>query len=211
MIVLLFPFQGELTYFLRPGEKNSARETGPLPVYTPPARPDWGLAVCGQGKVEAALAAQILADRLKPNLYLLLGSATALDPSLKLGDIVLADPCIEWDFGSEAMAGRPTFQKVRPLPEGGVTLELRSGAVLSGDRDVFDPAEKAALRERYQALALAWEGAGFHRFLRRNHFTGWELRLITEEAGEGRPTLPLLRERMAAGFPRMRKLLEALF
>lgn len=209
MILFLFPFQGELTYFLGSSPKSTLPGGG-TPIYVPQNRGDWCLSVCGQGKVETALTAQALSQRLSPEACLLLGSATALDPSLKVGDIVLADPCIEWDFGSVDMAGRPTFPKTKPLP-GQVTETLHSGAVLSGDRDVFDPAEKATLRERYQALALAWEGAGFHRFLRRNRATGWELRLITEEAGEGRPTLALLKERMAAGFPKLRKLAESFF
>jgi adenosylhomocysteine nucleosidase len=214
VILLLFPFQGEMTYFLGPERKIVSYEKETPSVGIPAGRSDWRVAVCGQGKVEAALAAQSLAARLSPRVFLLIGAATALDPALRVGDIVLADPCIEWDFGNAEMAGRPTFPKCVPLPEDGeVTqaLPLRMGPVLSGDRDVFDPLEKASLRERYRALALAWEGAGFHRFLRRNRALGWELRLITEEAGEGRPTLALMKERMTAGFPKVRKVVEALF
>ena len=87
---------------------------------------------------------------------------------------------------------------------------IRAGAVLSADRNVFEPDEKRTLQAAHGALAAAWEGAGFHRFLRRNGAKGWELRLITEESCEGRPTLESLRGRMLEGFPALYPLVEAL-
>jgi nucleoside phosphorylase len=207
---MIFPFQDELNSFLVPGEKTFTQDAGPLRVLIPAGKPHWRLAVCGQGKVEAALACQILAERLSPEAYLLIGSATALDPSLKVGSLVVADPCVEWDFGDGK--GRPTFRPEKIFPTGPeVQLTPRSGTILSGDRNVFEPEEKAQLRERYQALALAWEGAGFQRCLRRNRTLGWELRLITEAAGEGRLTMAALKDRLAKGFPPVRTMIQALF
>lgn len=211
MITMVFPFPEELAAFLGAGEKTFTQDVGALRVVIPAGKPDWRLAVSGQGKVEAALASQVLAGAFSPLASLMIGSATALDRSLRAGSLVIADPCVEWDFEGEG-GGRPMFrcEKVFPTtPE--ATLPIRGGPVLSGDRNVFDPAEKAALRERYGALALAWEGAGFHRCLRRNRLTGWELRLITEEAEEGRPGLPALKKRLHAYMPGVRALLEKLF
>lgn len=202
-MLLIFPFQAELEAFLNGTRERTEDKVRGMRVFSLPEDPAWRMAVCGQGKVEAALACQMLSDALDPATVLLLGSATALDPELKVGDIVLADPGIEWDFDADRP---PEFRPRRPFPE---PLRALAGPVLSGDRDVFDPAIKADLRARYGAKALAWEGAGFHRFLRRNGKTGWELRVITETSEEGRPTLALLKERMKADFPALRSLVRA--
>lgn len=203
MILLVFPFQAELDAFLSGVPGRTEEKLRGQRVFSVPSEPDWRLAVCGQGKVEAALACQSLTDALDPRAILLLGSATALDPSLRVGDIVLADPGIEWDFDADRS---PEFRPRRPFPE---PRRVMTGGILSGDKDVFDPALKAELRERYGALALAWEGAGFHRALRRSGKTGWEVRVITEEATEGRLTLAQLKERMAQDFPALRPVVRA--
>lgn len=203
MILLVFPFQAELDAFLAGTAGRTEEKIRGLRVFSLPAEPGWRLAVCGQGKVEAALACQILSDALDPRAVMLLGSATALDPALRMGDIVLADPGIEWDFDADKP---PEFRPRRPFPE---PRRVMTGGILSGDRDIFDPARKAELHAQYGAKALAWEGAGFHRFLRRSGKTGWEVRVITEEATEGRLSLAQLKDRMARDFPALRPVVRA--
>lgn len=203
MILIIFPFQAELEAFLSGMAGRSETRIRGIRVFSVEAETEWRLAVCGQGKVEAALATQILSDALDPRALLLLGSATALDPSLIVGDIVLADPGIEWDFDADKS---PEFRPRRPFPD---PRRMIPGAILSGDKDVFDPILKADLFDRYAAKALAWEGAGFHRFLRRSGKTGWEIRVITETSREGRLTLAQIKERMATDFPALRPVVRA--
>jgi adenosylhomocysteine nucleosidase len=203
LILLIFPFQAELEAFLSGMSGRSETKVRGIRVFSMEAEPLWRLAVCGQGKVEAALATQILADALDPRALMLLGSATALDPALIVGDMVLADPGIEWDFDADKA---PEFRPRRAFPEPRRTL---SGPILSGDKDVFDPAQKAELFARFGAKALAWEGAGFHRYLRRSGKTGWEIRVITEGAEEGRLTLAELKLRMGTDFPALRPVVRA--
>jgi adenosylhomocysteine nucleosidase len=203
LILLVFPFQAELDAFLGGSNGRTEEKVRGLRVFSVAAEPEWRLAVCGQGKVEAALACQILSDALEPRAVLLLGAATALDPALRAGDIVLADPGIEWDFDADKP---PVFRPRRPFPE---PRRVITGPVLSGDKDIFDPERKAELFQRYGAKALAWEGAGFHRYLRRSGKTGWEIRVITEEAGEGRLSLAQLKERMQMDFPSLRPVVRA--
>jgi len=203
LILLIFPFQAELEAFLSGTSGCGETKVRGIRVFTLESDPEWRMAVCGQGKVEAALAAQILGDALDPSSLMLLGSATALDPSLIIGDMVLANPGIEWDFDADKS---PEFRPRRAFPEPRRTL---SGPILSGDKDVFDPVQKAELFARFGAKALAWEGAGFHRYLRRSGKTGWEVRVITEAADEGRLTLAQLKERMATDFPSLRPVVRA--
>jgi nucleoside phosphorylase len=202
LILLVFPFQAELDAFSPRSPDRKETLAGGIRVFRPDSQPAWRLAVCGQGKVEAALACQILVQAMQPDHVLLVGSATALDPSLSLGDIVVADCGIEYDFGSDPV---PRFKSAHafplPIPNG-----VAQGAILSGDRNVFLPAEKQDLFARYAAKALAWEGAGFHRFLRRSAQPGWEIRQITETAGAGQPTLAELRDRLQSHAPALRTL-----
>lgn len=213
---------------------------GGFRTWTLASHPAWRLMVSGQGKVETALACQTLHHALAPSAYLLLGSACALDPALRPGDLVLADPGLEADFQPDASP--PRFPARQPLPvaarqplppadwpplspvdqrslplatqsnpaETTARPRVHAGAILSADRNIFDPDEKQKLFATHHAMAFAWEGAGFHRFLRRNHALGWELRLITETASEPRLPLTTLQSRMAQGFPAVYPILEAL-
>lgn len=244
MIALVFPFQTELEAFLAglmlearsvtdPGNQSGfskplrqagikEERVGGIRTFTWTERPDWRFTISGQGKVEAALACQILAHGLAPSAYLLVGSACGLDHGMKVGDLVLADPCIEYDFvhgpapmgvkGAAHPDHHPVFKSAHALPGLGLAgmPPIKVGTVLSADRNVFDPGEKHSLHVSFGALATAWEGAGFHRFLRKNGAKGWELRLITEENRDGRPTLDELRRRMEVGFPPLYPLVELL-
>jgi hypothetical protein len=244
MIALVFPFQSEMEAFLSglapagaqagkpllPGAPSHAESlplkslrnllplrempVGGFRAWTLASHPAWRLMVSGQGKVETALACQTLHDALSPSAYLLLGSACALDPALRPGDLVLADPGIEADFQPDAPP--PRFPARHPLPfaaqadaaEATTLSRVQAGAILSADRNIFDPNEKQNLFATHRALAFAWEGAGFHRFLRRNQAMGWELRLITETAAEPRLPHATLQTRMAQGFPAVYPILD---
>lgn len=232
MIALVFPYESELAAFLRgllPGGPASLTDmplrkeiVGGYRTYAWEARPAWRFVVSGQGKVEAALACQSVLPALRPSAWLLLGSACALHEKVKAGHLVLTDPCIEYDFqhgppppgapDASRENHHPVFRPRRPFPGASAAngTVLHTGPVLSADRNVLDPSRKQALQDAHDALAAAWEGAGFHRFLRRSGATGWELRLITEEACEGRPGIEALRARMAGGFPAVYPLLERL-
>lgn len=206
---------GNQSGFSKPLRQPGIKEErlGGTRTFTWEERPDWRFAISGQGKVEAALACQMLAHALAPSAYLLVGSACGLDQGMKVGDLVLADPCIEYDFihgpahtgvrGTASPEHYPVFKCAHPLPGLGLAgmPPIKVGTVLSADRNVFEPGEKHSLHATFGALATAWEGAGFHRFLRRNDAKGWELRLITEANRDGRPALDDLRRRMEEGFP----------
>lgn len=227
MLALIFPFQTELESFVAGMASGRPRplhqeDLGGYRTWTLPDRPLWRLIVSGQGKVEAALACQVAAQALRPSTFLLIGSACGIDPSLQAGDLVLADPCIEYDFrhgpapdGVAEAPGpghHPVFRPAEGLPdlEAAGMPRIRRGPLLSADCNVFDPVEKQRLRKDFGALAAAWEGAGFHRFLRRSGARGWEIRLITEAAHEGRISLDVLRARMAAGFPTLYPFIDTL-
>ncbi len=204
MIALLFPFAYEMECFLGREECKRLRKEGDpgFEYWVSKSHPQRLLAVTGQGKVETALTAQRLYDFEKPHAFYLLGSATALDPDLKVGDVIVAEGCMEIDFGPGEKPPRFTY------PEFPAQVDSARGLLLSGDGNALDPARKARLHAQHGGRALAWEGAGFARFLRRNGATGWEIRMISESAGEGFPGMEEFRDRLRRFMPQVREIVE---
>lgn len=137
----------------------------------------------GLGKVEFALTCQTLLLQQSGFTGLLsLGCAGGLDPSLKLGDLVVADKIVEHDFkSSRPVDQRPEFPcevAILPTPPNG--LKLRIGPIASGDEDVLGPDRIQRLFTETKALAVAWEGAGAARACRRLKTPHLEIRVISD-------------------------------
>jgi adenosylhomocysteine nucleosidase len=75
------------------------------------------LAEAGIGKVSAAVVATLLADRFGCRALVVSGVAGGLDPTLAVGDVVVATRLIQHDFGYITDDGVGTFQPGEmPLP-----------------------------------------------------------------------------------------------
>ena len=212
MIALVFPFLGELQGFVDGLTGVSELKAGGLRTFSLQDEPEWLLAVGGQGKVETALTCQMLHSAFALNRFLLLGSAGALDPALMPGDIVVGERCLEWDFLSKGEKGPnppPSFRPSQSFPPVVNGPAYRVGTILSADRDLFDPEEKSRLFRESGAALTAWEGAGFHRFLKRSGAVGWEIRVVVEAAGEARLSRQEFMGRMERFFPPLRPLAQA--
>src|SRR5262249_21381116 len=77
------------------------------------------LTPAGIGKVNAALVATVLADRFQARAILFSGVAGGLDPALGIGDVVIADPLVQHDYGA-IVAGR-----MRPYRPGAMPIRAR--------------------------------------------------------------------------------------
>jgi len=77
------------------------------------------LTPAGIGKVNAALVATVLADRFQARAILFSGVAGGLDPALGIGDVVIADPLVQHDYGA-IVAGR-----MRPYRPGAMPIGAR--------------------------------------------------------------------------------------
>jgi len=208
LTLLLFPFQAELQGFLGGEGGLQEKVISGFKTFTIDAHPNWTLAICSQGKVEAALTTAILGEALRPSRVFLIGSATALVSNLYPGDIVAGMESLEIDFGDVGVGKMPRHKATWEQPSR-LGQKIISGRILSADADVFDPGEKKRLGEEYQAQACAWEGAGFYRALKKIGLRGLELRVITESVSESRIAFPELKSRIQAHFPRLRREMEA--
>jgi adenosylhomocysteine nucleosidase len=128
---------------------------------------------CGIGKVNAAAVAQLLVLR-QPRALIFTGVAGAVDPELRVGDIVVASDALQHDVDVTALGYEPGLVPGEPfswqsdprlvdlavaaaaeLPE----VRVVTGRVVSGDQFVADPGRTSSLRERFGASCVEMEGA----------------------------------------------------
>jgi hypothetical protein len=96
------------------------------------------------------------------SVVILAGLSGALDPTLRIGDIVVDDP-------------------TGLLP---ASIQYRRGAIASADEIIGTPAEKARLFQRTKALAVDMEGAVIREFTERLKIPFLHVRAISDTADE---------------------------
>ena len=154
------------------------------------------LAVGGVGKVQFGVQVQHLLDAGPDrDLVICAGAAGALSDRLSIGDVVVGTRTVEHDYiGRFGYSPMPTFDGDAKMLE---SLEKESespqehnvlfGAIASGDEDIVEPARREAIRDRTDALAVAWEGAGGARACKFNEMPYVEVRGVTDGADESAP------------------------
>ena len=125
------------------------------------------------GKVNAALTAATLIEKFGAEMVLFSGVAGAIDPALKIGDLIAATQLCQHDLDITAF-GHPYGY----VPEGKVYvepdrelmvlakkvadekgIELKAGIIATGDQFIADPKRKEWIRQTFQAHAIEMEGA----------------------------------------------------
>lgn len=135
------------------------------------------LATCGIGKVQAAALTQALLDR-GAAAVLFTGVAGGVDPTLRVGDLVVAADALQHDVDVTALGyalGQvPGHDAVRWVADADLRdrvvaaartvaaaegVRVVVGTVASGDRFVADPDDVAHLRSTFGAACAEMEGA----------------------------------------------------
>ena len=143
------------------------------------------IAMCGIGKVCAAICVQIMSDIYKVDKIINTGVAGGLHHDLEVGDFVIADTLVEYDFDLTAFGyakgympceelltpspdkSTPTvFTADKKIVESFMNAQRRLGKgkaivgrIVSGDIFVSDNALKKELIGRFDASAVEMEGA----------------------------------------------------
>lgn len=130
-------------------------------------------AVCGVGKVFAALCAQTMILRFAPQCIINTGVAGSLSTALSIGDLVIADGAVQHDMDTSAIGdpvgmlsgiNRIVLPTDRALTErlkaaaAAVGAVAHGGIVATGDRFVADAAEKRRIVDTFGAVACEMEG-----------------------------------------------------
>ena len=132
------------------------------------------LAVCGVGKVFAAICAQTMIMHYNPEWILNIGVAGALVPELQVGDMAIAVSAVQHDMDTSPIGdpvGLISGINLVNLPcdevlaetiaACGVACGYRTvkGVVASGDQFIADPNKKTWIRDTFDAIACEMEGA----------------------------------------------------
>ncbi|MGC8955526.1 MAG: 5'-methylthioadenosine/S-adenosylhomocysteine nucleosidase [Fervidobacterium sp.] len=135
------------------------------------------------GKVESAMLTQAIIDKFNPGYIIHCGSAGAIDPRLKIGDIVCGNTYYEHDF----QAG-----DITPIHASGKLLEkildiypnIVFGPIVSGDFLVSSKIAKETLYKKFNALAADMDSAAMAKVCAQNGVEFCSLKVVVDTSEE---------------------------
>ncbi|MCR5249977.1 MAG: 5'-methylthioadenosine/adenosylhomocysteine nucleosidase [Lachnospiraceae bacterium] len=163
-------------------------------------------AVCGVGKVFAAICAQTMILKFRPELILNVGVAGSLSPSLRVADVVIARQLVQHDMDVTALGeprGKILGSDIRFIPTtesvrdeffsaimtlnaagafGGKEIKALQGTVASGDQFISSKGQKQLIAEEFGALACEMEGAAIAQVCYVNKLPFCVIRAISDSA-----------------------------
>lgn len=147
----------------------------------------------GIGKVMSAMAVVLLADIFEVDSIINTGSAGALDKSLKIGDVVIADKLAYHDVDVTAfgyafgqMAQQPLYYEsskyfVSELKK--VVADAKIGLITSSDSFIASPTKIIEIKEHFpEVLAVEMEGASIAQAATALHKPFVIIRAISDTA-----------------------------
>ncbi|MBO4326576.1 MAG: 5'-methylthioadenosine/adenosylhomocysteine nucleosidase [Clostridia bacterium] len=156
------------------------------------------IAQSGVGKVMASMCAAAMCFRFRPSLLINTGVAGAVDPTLRIGDIVVSEGAAQHDFDTSAIDGTPkgwnqalgtvvvkadeaaaSVLIKTALKEG---LSAKPGIVVSGDQFISDNEKKAELADVFGASVCEMEGAAIAAVAAFNRVPFVILRAVSDGA-----------------------------
>ncbi|PSQ98815.1 MAG: 5'-methylthioadenosine/adenosylhomocysteine nucleosidase [Bacteroidetes bacterium SW_11_64_17] len=157
---------------------------------------DLVLVKAGVGKVNAALCTQILIDAFGAEAVLCTGSAGALTSTLDIGDIVVAEDCVQHDMlveflglsrGEIPFTDHRFFETNPVLRRRALEVSLSDhtiieGRVLTGDTFVEDEAYRKQIREDLDGDCVEMEGAAVGQVCTANDVPYLVVRAISDRA-----------------------------
>lgn len=155
------------------------------------------VAICGIGKVFAAICTEAMILKFAPTLIINSGVAGTLTAELSIGDIAIAKSLVQHDMDTSAL-GDPVGlisginkiyfdadeTAVAALETAAASVGANSvvGTIASGDQFMSDTAKKTAIRGRFNAIACEMEGAAVAHVAYVNGVPFAVLRAISDSA-----------------------------
>jgi adenosylhomocysteine nucleosidase len=154
------------------------------------------LVKAGVGKVNAAMCTQLLIDKFGADAVICTGSAGALHDDLDIGDVVIAEDCVQHDVKIDFL-GLPTgqipfsnlrfFSASERLVASAQDVDLpghsiRTGRVCTGDTFVQDEALRTQIQEDLDGDCVEMEGAAVGQVCILNDVPFLLVRAISDRA-----------------------------
>ena len=162
-------------------------------------------AVCGIGKVNAAMCAQTMILHYAPDRIINTGVAGSLSPELGVGDVVIASDVVQHDLDTTAFGDPPGLipglntvrmhcsDKLRSnylrnaadKVLGGTGAKAVEGVIASGDQFVADPEKKKRIVDTFGAAACEMEGGAVGQVCAANGIPFAVIRTMSDSADGG--------------------------
>lgn len=163
------------------------------------AKTDVVVAQAGVGKVNAAVTAQTMILHYGVDAVINIGVAGGIEPSLKIGDIVVADRVVEHDMDTTAVGDEPGFitgidrvymdcdKAISDLIyESAIEAGVHTirGTIASGDIFVAEDSVRNRISEQFNAAAAEMEGAAIGHVCTMNNVPFAVLRAMSDCAND---------------------------
>lgn len=157
------------------------------------------IAQAGVGKVNAAVTAQTMILKYYTTALINIGVAGGIDPSLRIGDIVVADKVVEHDMDTTAVGDEPGFitgidcvymdcdKSISELMiqcSNEVGLHTISGTIASGDIFVAEDSVRNKIKNLFNGAAAEMEGAAIGHVCTMNNVPFAVLRAMSDCAND---------------------------
>lgn len=161
-------------------------------------------AVCGVGKVNAAICAQTMILKFKPTAIINTGVAGALAGGLGIGDIAIATSVVQHDFDCTAIGEEKGLVAcggarlvnipcagpiIAAIEEGARTEGIKTvrGVIASGDQFIASAGRKNEIVSNFGAIACEMEGGAIGQVCRASGVDFAVIRAISDSADGGAP------------------------
>lgn len=141
------------------------------------------------GKVNSARVCQMLIDKFNPSLVINVGTAGSVDNRLEIGDIVVANKLVQYDFDVT-----PFGRKLGEIENIGEYIEINKellnlfddmnvtiGCIASGDKFIVNMEEKNNIKTIFNALCIEMEGASIAQVCLLDKIPFLVIRSITDK------------------------------
>lgn len=157
-------------------------------------------AVCGIGKVFAAMCAQTMAVEYSPDAVINTGVGGTLTHDLTIGDIAISRDVVQHDMDTSALGDPvglisginiihiPADEKLREAVckiAAEMGMNTTCGTIASGDKFVADTAVKKYITEKFGGIACEMEGAAIGQVCYVNKIPFIVIRAISDDADGG--------------------------
>lgn len=152
----------------------------------------------GVGKGNAALSAQLLIDRFRPDAVICAGVAGALDDSLRCFDIVISEALAYHDMADDILtefhpwmpspffhADESLLSAARASAQAYPAGAVRFGVCVTGEAFIEGGEVRASIQRRFSPLSVDMESAAFAHACYVNRVPFLAVRTVTDAASEG--------------------------
>lgn len=156
-------------------------------------------AVCGVGKVAAAMCTEAMIALFRPEAVLCTGVAGSLSPALGIGSVIVADAVVQHDLDITGLGTPlgtvPGLELIEIPSDPALREKLRAcaaalgfpaagGIIASGDQFISSAEKKAFLAGHFGAAACEMEGGAIAQVCRLNAVPFCVLRAISDSADD---------------------------